>query len=101
MLIKRGYQAELALNHKQMTNARKHCGAARWAYNYGLRRKQETYKHGGKMPYAQDLHREINALKKTEIPWMYEVSKLRLKRRSETSTTLSNTSSARNMILLA
>lgn len=75
MIVKRGYQAELDLNHEQITLARKHCGAARWAYNYGLRRKQEAYKAAEKIPYATDLHREINALKKTEIPWMYEVSK--------------------------
>ncbi len=74
-MVKRGYQAELDLNHEQITLARKHCGAARWAYNYGLRRKQEAYKAGQPTPYATDLHREINALKKTEIPWMYDVSK--------------------------
>ncbi len=75
MLSKRGYRAELDLNHEQITLARKHCGAARFAYNYGLRRKQEAYKAGSKTPYAKDLHREINALKQTEIPWAYEVSK--------------------------
>ena len=75
MIVKRGYRAELDLNNEQITLARKHCGAARYAYNYGLRRKQEAYKAGEKTPYAKDLHREINLLKKTEIPWMYEVSK--------------------------
>src|SRR5262252_7129173 len=75
MIVQRGYQAELDLTHEQITLARKHCGAARWAYNYGLRRKQEAYKAGKKTPAAADLHREINALKKTELPWMYEVSK--------------------------
>src|SRR6266571_2622489 len=75
MMVKRGYKAELDLNNEQITLAKKHCGAARWAFNYGLRRKQEAYKAGLPMPYATDLHREINALKKTAIPWMYEVSK--------------------------
>jgi putative transposase len=75
MIVKHGYKAELDLNNEQITLARKHCGAARWAYNYGLRRKQEAYKAGQKTPSATDLHREINALKKTEIPWAYEVSK--------------------------
>ena len=75
MIVKRGYKAELDLNNEQITLAKKHCGAARWAFNYGLRRKQEAYKAGLPMPYATDLHREINALKKTAIPWMYEVSK--------------------------
>ena len=75
MIVKQGYKAELDLNHEQITLARKHCGAARYAYNYGLRRKQEAYKAGQKTPSAIDLHRELNALKKTEIPWAYEVSK--------------------------
>ncbi len=75
MMVKRGYQAELDLNNAQITLARKHCGAARWAYNYGLWRKQEAYQAGEKTPDAPALHREINALKKTELPWMYEVSK--------------------------
>jgi putative transposase len=75
MMVKRGYQAELDLNNAQITLARKHGGAARWAYHYGLRRKQEAYQAGEKTPSATDLHREINALKKTELPWMYEVSK--------------------------
>ena len=75
MSEKQGYRAELDLNNAQITLARKHCGAARFAYNYGLRRKQEAYKAGQKTPSAIDLHREINVLKKTEIPWAYEVSK--------------------------
>lgn len=75
MIVKRGYHAELDLTHEQITLARKHCGAARWAYNYGLRRKQKAYKAGEKTPSAIALHREINALKQTEIPWAYEVSK--------------------------
>jgi transposase len=74
MLMKRGYQAELDLNNAQITLAKKHCGAARWAYNYGLRRKQECYRAGLPVPSAMDLHPEINA-RKRDFPWMYEVSK--------------------------
>ncbi|GHO49771.1 hypothetical protein KSX_79340 [Ktedonospora formicarum] len=70
----RGYRGELNLNNAQQTLCRKHAGAARWVYNYGLRRKQEAYKSGAKTPTAIDLHREINALKPSE-PWMYSVSK--------------------------
>ena len=47
----------------------------RYAYNFGLRRKIEAFKAGQKTPTAIDLHRELNALKKTELGWMYEVSK--------------------------
>ncbi|GHO49831.1 RNA-guided endonuclease InsQ/TnpB family protein [Ktedonospora formicarum] len=71
----RGYRVELDLNNTQQTLCRKHAGAARWAYNYGLRRKQACYKAGQPTPSAIDLHREINALKHSEIPWAYEVSK--------------------------
>ncbi len=74
MLITRGYRVEIDLNNEQRTHCMKHCGAARFAYNYALRRKQECYKAGLKAPTAIDLHKEINALKK-DAPWMYEVSK--------------------------
>jgi putative transposase len=54
---------------------RKHAGAARWAYNWGLARKRDVHKATGKSSSAIDLHRELNALKQTDVPWMYEVSK--------------------------
>jgi putative transposase len=73
--IQRAYKTELALNNKQITACRKHAGAARWAYNWGLARKQETYRATGTSPSAIDLHRELNALKQGDVPWMYEVSK--------------------------
>jgi len=71
----RAYRTELDLNDKQITACLQHAGAARFAYNWGLRRKQEAYAATGKSPSAVDLHRELTALKKTEFPWMYEVSK--------------------------
>jgi putative transposase len=73
--MQRAYKTELALNNEQITACRKHAGAARWAYNWGLQRKQEVYRATGKSPSAIDLHRELNALKPTSVPWMYEVSK--------------------------
>ncbi len=71
----RAYKTELDLNNEQVTACKRHAGAARWAYNWGLAKKQEAYKAIGKSPSAQELHRELNALKKTDVPWMYEVSK--------------------------
>jgi putative transposase len=73
--IQRAYKTELALNDEQITACRQHAGAARWAYNWGLARKQEAYRATGKTPSAIDLHRELNALKQTDVPWMYAVSK--------------------------
>src|SRR5258708_3773142 len=75
MKITRGYRTELDLNNKQITTCKKHAGASRYAYNWGLKRKQEVYQQTGKSISAMELHRELNQLKQTEIPWMYEVSK--------------------------
>jgi len=75
MKILRAYRTELDLNNKQKTACMRHAGAARFAFNWGLARKQEAFTNGEKTPTAIDLHRELNARKKTEFPWMYEVSK--------------------------
>jgi len=71
----RGYKTELDLNNAQCTACLKHAGAARYAYNWGLRRYQEEYAADRRTPSAISLHKELNALKKAEIPWMYDVSK--------------------------
>ena len=63
--IQRAYKTELDLNHRQTTACKKHAGAARWAYNWGLARKQEAYHAIGTSPRAMELHRELNALKPT------------------------------------
>src|SRR5215472_2463201 len=73
--VTRAYKTELDLNDRQETACKRHAGAARYAYSGGLARKQEAYTATGKSPSAIELHRELNALKKTELPWMYEVSK--------------------------
>ena len=80
MKIQRAYKTELDPNNEQRTALLRHAGAARWAYNYGLRRKIDVYKETGRSPSAIDLHRELNALKRKPVeeggvPWMYEVSK--------------------------
>jgi putative transposase len=75
MKVVRGYKTELDLTNKQRTACLKHAGASRFAYNWGLARSKEAYRATGKRPTAIDLHRELNALKKTDYPWMYEVSK--------------------------
>ena len=75
MLVLRAFKTELDLNNAQKTACARHAGAARYAYNWGLARKKEVFANGQKTPSAIDLHRELNALKKTELTWMYEVSK--------------------------
>jgi putative transposase len=58
----------------------KAAGCARWAWNWGLRRKIEAYEAVGKSPSAMQLHRELNRLKDVSVedggvPWMRESSK--------------------------
>src|SRR5438876_7698667 len=73
--VVRGYKTELDPNNAQRTAFMKHAGTARFAYNWGLARSQEVYRVTGKRPTAIELHRELNQLKQTDFPWMYEVSK--------------------------
>jgi putative transposase len=75
MKVTRGYKTELDLNNEQRTACLKHAGCARFAYNWGLARAIAAYRATGKRPNAMQLHRELNAMKKTDFPWMYEVSK--------------------------
>ena len=75
MKVLRGYKTELDINNKQRTACAKHAGAARFAYNWGLVRRKQAYEETGVTLNAVALHRELNALKKTEFGWMYEVSK--------------------------
>jgi putative transposase len=78
VLVNQAYRYELQPNNRQVGLLIKHCGVARFAYNWGLARRIELYKtKEGKERFtsAMTQHKELNALKKTDYPWMYEVSK--------------------------
>ena len=75
MLINRAYRYELDPNVQQRILLAKHAGAARFAYNWGLARRIALYDESKQSTNAIAQHKELNALKKTEFPWMYEVSK--------------------------
>lgn len=78
MLIKQAFKYELKPNNKQVRLLVKHSGVARFAWNWALARRIELYKtKEGKERYTSFVtqNRELNALKKTEFPWMYDVSK--------------------------
>lgn len=49
-------------------------GTARFAYNWALAEWQRQYKEGGK-PSDVSLRRELNAIKREQFPWMYDVTK--------------------------
>lgn len=75
MLINRAYRYELDPNVQQRILLAKHAGAARFAYNWGLARRIALYDESKQSTNAIAQHKELNALKKTDFPWMYEVSK--------------------------
>jgi len=75
MQVVRGYQTELDLSNEETTACLKHAGVARFVSNWGIKRYQQEYQAGRKIPTAISLHKELNALKQMDYPWMYEVSK--------------------------
>ncbi len=75
MKVMKGYKTELDLNNAQITTCLKECGTARFVYNWGLKRYQEEYQAGRPIPTSYGLQKELNAKKKTDFPWMYDVSK--------------------------
>ena len=75
MEIIRGYKVELAPNNRQRALLLQCAGTARWAYNWGLARRKAEYENTGKSSNAIEQHRQLNALKATDYPWLYQYSK--------------------------
>ena len=61
-------------NNKQRTYFARAAGVARFAYNWALAEWQRQHKNGEK-PNEVKLRRELNALKRSQFPWMLEVTK--------------------------
>jgi putative transposase len=59
----------------QIALLRKHIGAARWTYNWGLAQKLDLYRLGQPAPNWMALSVQLNARKQLDYPWLYEVSK--------------------------
>ncbi|MHA2253362.1 MAG: RNA-guided endonuclease InsQ/TnpB family protein [Candidatus Kariarchaeaceae archaeon] len=75
MEISRAYKVELKPNNKQRTLLKKHTGTSRFTWNWGLAQRQERYRNNKQSTDAMKQHKELNKLKKSKFPWMYEVSK--------------------------
>jgi putative transposase len=78
MEVTQAFRYELKPKNEQVGLLIRHCGIARFAWNWALARRIELYKTkegNGRFTSAITQHRELNTLKKCEYPWMYEVSK--------------------------
>ena len=75
MIVNRAYKAELNPNNRQCTLLEKSAGCARFTYNWGLRERIDLYEKENKSISSYDQHKVLCSKKKTEFPWMYDVSK--------------------------
>lgn len=70
----RGYKTELDPSRHQVDLFRKYSGTARWAYNWGLQRKIETYRATGRTRTRFELEKELGRRKRSDSPCLCEVS---------------------------
>ena len=75
-----GFRTKLDPNKAQANYFARACGVARFSYNWALEQWQKQYQAHKKdpslpKPNEAALRRQINSIKKTEFPWMLEVSK--------------------------
>ena len=75
MKIQRAYKVELNPNNRQCILLEKSAGVARFAYNWALDERIKKYNENKITLTSIDQHKVLCARKKTEFPWMYEVSK--------------------------
>jgi putative transposase len=75
MKINRGYRYELKPNTKEFNLLFQHAGTARYAYNWGLSQRIDQYEKFKTTTNAIKQHKQLNILKKTDLSWMYDVSK--------------------------
>ncbi|MHA2497643.1 MAG: RNA-guided endonuclease InsQ/TnpB family protein [Candidatus Hodarchaeales archaeon] len=74
----RGYRFELKVNNKERTRLYQCAGTARFAWNWGLAARNELYHNNQdneRFTDAMKQHKQLNALKRTDFPWMYHYSK--------------------------
>jgi putative transposase len=70
----RAHKIELKPTAEQADYFTRACGTARFAWNWALEEWERQYQAGGK-PTEAALRKQLNARKRSEFPWMLEVSK--------------------------
>ena len=72
--MNRAHKIRLYPNSIQADYFTKACGVARFAYNWALD-EWERAQRVGEYIRENDLRKRLNAIKRTEYPWMLEVTK--------------------------
>ena len=73
-LIRQAFRFELDPNRAQRGLLAKSVGGSRFVYNWGLAESQRGFELTGKRPRLSELKSRLVELKKSECPWLYEVS---------------------------
>ena len=73
-LVRQAFRFELAPNRAQRVLLAKSVGCSRYVYNWGLAESQRLYGLTGRRPRLGELKAQLVELKKSECPWLYEVS---------------------------
>ena len=72
--MNKSYKTQLKPNREQISLFKKHLNASRFAFNWALGQKKESFDKKDKTPSGYALDKIFNKLKKTENTWLYEVS---------------------------
>jgi putative transposase len=73
-VVLQAFRFELDPNQAQRVLLAKSVGCSRFVYNWGLAESQRTFERTGKRPRLSELKASLVTLKKSEAPWLYEVS---------------------------
>lgn len=72
--MQRAHKIRLNPTSEQEKYLRQACGVTRFVFNWGLAEWKRQYEAGEK-PSAYKLKKQLNAAKREEFPWMYDVTK--------------------------
>ena len=72
--MRHAFRFELDPNRAQRVVLAKSVGASRYVYNWGLAESRRQYELTGKRASLGELKAQLVQLKKSEAPWLYEVS---------------------------
>lgn len=72
--MQRAHKIRLNPTPEQKKYLRQACGVARFVFNWGLNEWQRLYEDG-KKPTAYQLKKQLNAVKRQDFSWMYDVTK--------------------------